>query len=289
MGFRVGFRTVAVEEGDATFPMAVMYPSETTEETIHLGPYSLNVAKNATPTGDTHPLVVISHGSGGSHLVYRTLGHYLASNGFVVGMLEHPFNNRNDNSLEGTVENLSSRPRHIRSVIDWFYAEPEFEPVLKPDAVCIVGHSMGGYTALAVAGGVPTSFPRESPDGEFGPVSVSKDNRVKALVLMAPAAVWFRVEGALKDVDVPILMLAAEKDKYTPYFHSQIILDGLPDHTEIEHRIVENAGHFSFLSPFPAKMSGTAFLPAHDPPGFDRPLFHEALNVEVLDFLQRLG
>lgn len=104
---------------------------------------------------------------------------------------------------------------------------------------------------------------------------------------MAPAAVWYREEGALSEIDVPILLLAAEKDKYAPYFHSQIILDGLPDHADIEHRVVDNAGHFSFLSPFPAKMSGPAFIPAHDPPGFDRAHFHKTLNAEVLDFLHR--
>lgn len=287
MGFFAGFRTVAVEEAGDTFPMAIMYPTETPEETIQIGPYRLDVAKNAAPAEGSYPLIIISHGSGGSHLVYRTLARHLASNGFIVGMPEHPFNNRNDNSLDGTVENLDNRPRLICAVIDWFYEGSEFSSTLRPNAVSIVGHSMGGYTGLAVAGGIPTSFPRESPDGQSHEINVSLDERIQSLVLMAPAAVWYREQGALSKIDVPILMLAAEKDRYTPYFHSQIVLDGLPDHADIEHRVVENAGHFSFLSPFPPKMSGPAFFPAHDPPGFDRTQFHETLNAEVLGFLQR--
>ena len=81
-------------------------------------------------------MILISHGSGGSHLVYRTLAHHLARNGFIVGMPEHPFNNRNNNTLEGTVENLINRPRHIRTAIDWFFDSWKFARSLKPDVRC---------------------------------------------------------------------------------------------------------------------------------------------------------
>ena len=286
MGFFVGFQTVEVEDNGTSFPMAVMYPTEAAAEIITVGPYELEVAKNAIPTGEGLPLVIISHGSGGSHLVYRTLASHLAAHGFVVAMPEHPFDNRRDNSLDGTIENLVNRPRHLRAIINWFYDQSAFQKILKPDATSVIGHSMGGYTALAVAGGVPLSFPRESADGLEKAVDVIKDVRVKALVLMAPATVWYRTVGALDQVDVPILMLVGEKDKYTPSFHSQIVLKGLPESTEIIHRVVENAGHFSFLSPFPPTMSGPAFLPAQDPAGFDRVQFHETLNAEILTFLQ---
>jgi pimeloyl-ACP methyl ester carboxylesterase len=37
-----------------------------------------------------------------------------------------------------------------------------------------------------------------------------------ALVLLAPASAWFRNEGALSAVNIPLLMLFGEKDEYTP-------------------------------------------------------------------------
>lgn len=80
-------------------------------------------------------------------------------------------------------------------------------------------------------------------------------------------------------------MLDAERDPYTPPFHAQIILKGVAEPRMIHYRTVENAGHFSFLSPFPAAMISPAFPPSQDPPGFDRVQFHEALKTEVVQFL----
>lgn len=189
--------------------------------------------------------------------------------------------------MEGTVENLTHRPRHIRMAADWFFNSKDFAGVLKPDAVSLIGHSMGGYTALAAAGGVPTSFPYESTDGQSQLIQVTPDPRIKSLVLLAPASVWFKADGALNAVDIPILMLVGEKDQYTPSFHAQIILNGIPDHEKVLHRIVENAGHFSFLSPFPEAMSNPSFPPSQDPLGFNRESFQHELNEEITDFLLR--
>lgn len=287
--FHAGCREVELtdEHMGVTFPMIVMYPTDAPEKIDKLGPYDLEVSRNAEPQEGAFPLVILSHGSGGTPLVYRTLARHLARNGFIVGMPEHPFNNRNNNSLEGTVENLTHRPRHIRTAIDWFVGRKDFAKALKPDAVSLIGHSMGGYTILAAAGGVPTSFPYESPDGQSHRIPVTPDPRMKSLVLLAPASVWFQDPGALNAVDLPILMLVGEKDHYTPYFHAQIILNGVPDPKRIQHRIVENAGHFSFLSPFPEAMITASFPPSQDPPGFHRQTFHHELNAEILDFLLR--
>jgi predicted dienelactone hydrolase len=286
----VGYCAVELvdEHSGVTFPMAVMYPTFSPGKTERFGPYSLNVSIDAAPKEGVFPLILISHGSGGLHLGYRTLAHHLACNGFIVGMPEHPFNNRNNNTLEGTVENLTNRPRHIRTAINWFFDSREFARFLKPDAVSIIGHSIGGYTALAVAGGVPISFPHESSDRLPHKISVTPDCRVKLLVLLAPASVWFKDVGALNGVNVPILMLVGEKDEYTPYcYHARIILDGVPDNTKIQYRIVENAGHFSFMSQFPEYMTNAEFPPSQDPFGFDRENFQHELNAEVLEFLLR--
>jgi predicted dienelactone hydrolase len=290
-----GYRSVELrgEPGSAAFPMMVMYPASVRGKVEEADIDSSNVLKDAAPEGDTpqekpFPLVVISHGSGGTPLLYRTLARHLANNGFVVGIPEHPYNNRNDNSLAGTVENLVNRPRHIRSAIDWFFENKAFSPFLKSDAVAIIGHSMGGYTALALAGGIPTPLPREAEDGHVSHIDVKPDPRVKTLVLLAPAAVWFGARGALSKVTIPILMLVGEKDKHTPYErHARLVLDGVPDKTKIQCKVVENAGHFSFLSPFPQHMIKESFPPSQDPPGFDRVRFHHAMNAEILDFLSR--
>ena len=270
------------------FPLIVMYPSGSPELPEKLGPFVQEMALDGPVEDGVFPLVVVSHGNGGSHLVYRTLASHLARNGFIVAMPEHPLNNRNNNALSGTAANLKNRPRHIRLVIDRLTGDSAFAPSLRPDAVAIVGHSLGGYTALAIAGGRPSAFAHETPERQPGEIDVTQDNRVKALVLLAPAAAWFMRPGALSDVRVPVLMLTAEKDQYTPEGHAEIIKRGLPGTTPIEHRIVANAGHFSFLSPFPDAIAGPAFAPSQDPPGFDRVRFHAEMSADVLAFLRRV-
>jgi predicted dienelactone hydrolase len=286
--YSVGYRTVEVADNTLalTFPVAVLYPARTPAITIQIGPYPLEVAPDAPIAEGIFPLVIISHGGGSTPWAYRTLAYFLVRHGYVVGLPVHPFNNRNDDAWGGKLENLMARPRHLHLTIDALLAHPEL--ALIPGRVAVIGHSMGGYTALAGAGGQPTCFPWESADGQLHPIAVVPDSRIMALVLLAPATVWFRLEGALRDVQVPVLLLAAEHDEPTPYFHSQIVIDGLPLAGLLEHRVVENANHFSFLSPFPAAMLRPDFLPAQDQPGFDRAQFQEELHAEILTFLARI-
>jgi len=277
--------TAGLRTFELPFPTLVLYPCESPERSEKLGPYELSVAMNAPIKDGKFPLIVISHGSGGSPMSHRTLAAHLARNRFVVALPEHPGNNRNDNSLLDTVDNLTNRPRHIRRVIDWAYSSDVFGSHLKHDAVAIIGQSMGGYTALAIAGGIPTSFPRESPDRQPRRIEVDPDSRVKALVLLTPATPWFMGAGALGGVRVPILLWTGDKDDITPAFHAHLVKVGVPDKSLIQHRVAANAGHFSFLTPFPAEMTNPGFLPSQDPEGFDRERFHQKLNAGVLEFL----
>jgi len=238
----------------------------------------MDVSPDAPAAEGRFPVVVISHGNGGSHLVYRAISTHLAKNGYVVAMLEHAGNNRNNNELEGTHENLVNRPRHVRLTIDAVSSDPRFRACVQPDNVAIIGHSIGGYTALAVAGGTPWSETRQRVD-------VVADPRVRALVLLAPATAWYLPKDSLSQVSVPILMLVAEHDPFTPRWHADVVLDRVPDRAQVTCRVIENAGHFSFLSPFPAQMRNASFLPSTDPEGFDREKFHERLPAELLEFL----
>jgi predicted dienelactone hydrolase len=268
-----------------SFPLAVLYPTRAPAKSEALDQYTLEVALDAALSPGLFPLVLISHGTGSSPWVYRNLACFLAQNGFVVGLPTHIFNNRDDNAWAGTPQNFSTRPHHLQLAINSLFADPRFAVRLQPDSVALIGHSLGGYTALALAGGQPTTLPRESPDGETRRIPTAHDTRIKALVLLAPATPWFMAEGTLRQVKVSILLVEAEKDEHTSSQHGQAVLRGIPDPGRVEHRVIENAGHFSFLSPFPAARISPTFLPSQDPPGFDRVGFHKELHAEVLTFL----
>lgn len=274
------YMQVKDEATGISFPTLVLYPTDEPSTSTAFGPYTIDVSTDAPVAAGQFPLVVISHGNGGTPIIYRTIGTHLAKNGYVVAMPEHPGNNRTDNKLEGTHENLVNRPRHIRLTIDAISLDDRFSACVQTDNVAIVGHSMGGYTALAVAGGIPWTKDHKR-------VEVVPDLRVRALVLLAPATAWYLPEDSLKNVTVPILMLIAEHDPYTPRWHADLVLADVADKDQVTCRVIENAGHFSFLSPFPPRIRNANFLPSMDPEGFDREKFHELLPGEVLDFLDK--
>jgi len=282
----IGHRNLTIldKEKNISFPLLLMYPSDSPSKEVNLGPFTINSTSEASILDGEFPLVIISHGTGGTHLGYLTIAQSLVAHGYVVAMPEHYGNNRNNNDLEGTLENLEIRPRHISLVIDVLRSDSMLQGHLSNN-VALIGHSMGGYTALAVAGGEPWSENKEK-------VRVVSDNRVNALVLLAPATEWYTPEGSLKNVTLPILMLTAEHDQPLPSgWHkktSDLVLNQIRDKEKITFRVVENSGHFSFLSPFPHVMKAPNFLPSMDPDGFNREQFHKTLNPEILEFLKNV-
>lgn len=267
------------ETNGISFPVLVQYPTHQQSSPTNFGPYTMDVCSDAKIIGGRFPLVIISHGNSGSHLLYRTISTFLAKNGYIVAMLEHYGNNRNNNELEKSIENLQYRPRHVSLTIDFLLSENIFGQSISVDKVAIVGHSLGGYTALALAGGKPWTQTGQQ-------VEVQNDPRIKALVLMAPAAAYYIPESSLEKVNIPILLLIAEHDQFTPKaWTADVVVNGVPDKSRVTLKTISNAGHFSFISPFPTTMINPNFLPSTDPEGFDREKFHKELPIEILNFL----
>lgn len=280
----VGCRTLHVFDPiqEAAIPTWVLYPAEGAEQVVEFGPYPLAVALEAPLVGQAVPVVVISHGNGGSPWTHRETAVHLVRAGFAVVLLEHPGNGRSNNRLASTAANLENRPRHVRLVLDAVLQG--LGPQLRGSAVGVIGHSIGAYTALAVAGGAPMCLPTEATDGVARPVAVVPDARIGALVLLAPAAIWYQAEGALAGVQCPILLFSGALDRIAwPGVHAEIVVRGA---ARVEHRCVPNAGHFSFQSPFPPALNRPDFPPAQDPPGFDRAGFQPILNGAILAFLR---
>ena len=279
----VGSKQIVIKDEveNISFPVLILYPTDQVSSEVSFGPYKMDVSQNADILNGQFPLVVISHGNSGSHLPYRTISTYLAKNGYIVALIEHYGNNSNNNDLGKSNKNLRFRPRHVSLTIDALIHDHHFSNHILKESIAVIGHSFGGYTALALSGGQPWTQSGQR-------VEVHHDRRVKAIVLMAPAAGYFMPAGSLDKVDIPILLLIGEMDHITPTkWTKDVILKGVPDKAQVTVRTILNAGHFSFLSPFPAEMSGKDFAPSTDPEGFDREEFHQKLPVEIHDFLNR--
>lgn len=306
--YSVGFSRLtadSVATGE-NVPMAIAYPTRTVEQPVKFGPFRLKLAKDAPIAEGQFPLVVVSHGSGGSSLNYRSIAFELARNGFVVAMPMHPGNNFQDNRHQGSLANLVNRPKHISAAIDAVVAYPRIKDQLKAGQVAVVGHSIGGYSALAAAGGAASTAPlvklcqRSQQAAQQTPlcnsdavrnetsenIQTNADKRIDALVLLAPVGVFFDTADALQFVKVPTLLMRAEHDHELPEpNHADVIAKRYASSELLTYQTVDNAGHYSFITPFPDFLKAELGPIAQDPDGFDRNAFHQKLGSQISDYL----
>jgi predicted dienelactone hydrolase len=132
-------------------PVTLSYPTATAVAPHSIGSFTLQVALNATPSPGRYPLVVMSHGSGGSPVPDHALASTLVRAGFVVAQPLHHGNNHRDNSLAGPAT-FQRRPGEAIQVIDALAHHPQWAARLDLSRVGIHGMSAGGVTGLALAG-----------------------------------------------------------------------------------------------------------------------------------------
>lgn len=291
----VGSKEMQIRDGNKniSFKVLIQYPTNESSTPTAFGPYIMDVSTNANISDGHFPLVIISHGSGGSHLLYRTISTYLVKNGYIVAMIEHYGNNRNNNELEGKNDNFTNRLKHISQTIDYIFFDDQFTEHIQKDQVALIGHSIGANTALVLAGGIPIShvdyikkFGQTIHMGETTQeLHLPSDNRIRAVVLLSLTPGWFTGEKSLKNVNIPVFTINAEKDDYIPNTQTELFFNQTKDNPLFQNKIVQKAGHFSFLSPFPELIRDKVGNAAKDPEGFDREKFHIELSKDIINFL----
>jgi predicted dienelactone hydrolase len=114
--------------------------------------------------------------------------------------------------------------------------------------------------------------------------STLKDERVRAVVALAPTGVLLTAES-LATVQSATTVYEAELDRFlVPKFHAEWVASKLP--AANLHR-VPNAWHFAFMD------TPSMSLPSPDgdvtanPPGFDRSAFLMQLGVEIAAFFDK--
>lgn len=152
----VGFQLVFVPDpNDKEIAVGIWYPSSTQPAVQALGMIRQAVALNGTVSGKHLPVVLISHGTSGSLASHYDTAIALASAGFVVAAPTHTGDNYGDQSYGGNRKNLIERPRQMKLVLDWILSSWAAHGSLDPKRIGIFGFSLGGFTALVLAGGTP--------------------------------------------------------------------------------------------------------------------------------------
>ncbi|MGH8795707.1 MAG: alpha/beta hydrolase family protein, partial [Caldimonas sp.] len=252
-----------------------------------------------------------SHGIGGSELGHSVLAQALARNGYLVAALRHPGDNWQDRSLiEKSPERyFDERPRQASRVIDAILADPAWKDRIASDnhgpRVGALGHSAGGYTVLALAGARPDlsrirkhCLAEASEDPIFcgigrpgvamppSPAATPslEDERVRAIVALAPAGVMLTAES-LATVRPATMIYEAELDRFlVPRFHAEWVAGNLP--APNLHR-VPNAWHFAFMDTPGMSIPSPDGDVAANPPGFDRDAFLKQLADEITAFFDK--
>jgi pimeloyl-ACP methyl ester carboxylesterase len=132
-----------------------------------------------------------------------------------------------------------------------------------------VGHSLGAAMLLAFARAQLRTLAGERVD-------VAPIERLDRLALLAPATDFVRAPGALDQVRTPILAWAGAVDSIAPPEQVRILARGLATRVPVDTRVVDRAGHFSFMNLAPPQTAET--LP-------DRDAFLADLAAEVARFV----
>ena len=110
-------------------------------------------ARNCPVAGDSLPLIVVSHGSGGWFGAHHDTAAMLADAGFVVAALNHPGDNAADRSRTDNLSVLLDRPAAIRRLTDFMLDAWPDPSKLDRQRIGLFGFSRGAYTGLVIAGG----------------------------------------------------------------------------------------------------------------------------------------
>jgi predicted dienelactone hydrolase len=299
-----GLRLIKVQaDGAPPMQIAVWSPCATAASEVKLRTITLPGTTDCPVLGEKLPLIVSSHGFGGSFTGHHDTAETLADAGFVVVAVNHPVDTGADNPRADTLAALVERPADIKRVIDYMLDTWSDRAKLDPDRIGFFGFSRGGYTGLVVAGANPdirkatafcdVPYPKPSceelKNNELPTAAPVHDPRVKAMVLADPAFGPLFDREALKDVRIPIQLWASElsgEDKITevtPEFVAAIDRE-LP--VKSDDHIVRNAGHFVFLTPCSPELAARIPRICTDRPGFDRVAFHREWNADILAFFR---
>jgi len=303
----------------------IWYPAalDAREEPQWIGPAIVpfisagSAARDAAPAaGPRRPLILLSHGSGGMTSELAWLGTALAAHGFVVVAVNHPGNN----ALEDyTVEGSSLwwlRALDLGAVIDAALVDKTFGSQIDPARIGAAGHSLGGYTVIAVAGGITNparleafcrspaadasckppppaaemrqkSLARLSSDPDFRQRYSKADNsyrdeRVRAVFTLAPGPGPIFTPESLGKIAIPVAIVVGSADEIVPPAAAAEALAKAIPHATL--KLFPHAGHYVFIGS--CTLIGRLVFRAAcgDPDGADRDAVHAETIRLALDF-----
>ncbi|MEW6735284.1 MAG: hypothetical protein AB1489_28590 [Acidobacteriota bacterium] len=257
--FPVGVRTIEAFDTarDRLFPCEIWYPAtvqhtgqDTTSDTqdfFTIPSYNITrsqmAVRNAAVQPGTYPLIIFSHPSGNHRRTATFLCTHLSSHGYIVTALDHSEVVANALARkDGETDKqksirweavIASRVPDTCFLLDHILNSAAWDSEINfaPNQIGIVGHSFGGWTALA---------------------TTDVDRRIRAVVALAPGGSSQPRPGILPGKlnfswgrDVPTLYLVAEHDTSLPLAGMYEIFERTPATKQMV--ILRQADHMHFM------------------------------------------
>ncbi|WP_394762407.1 alpha/beta hydrolase family protein [Phenylobacterium sp.] len=282
--------TAALRDADhkPTVRVTVWYPAAegSVEKSLDLGPPGrpMFLVGEAAPDAafmDTRrrPVILVSHGYGGSARMMGWFTTVLAQQGYIVIAVDHPGNNALDKMTVAGGTLFWDRPGDLQAALDRAKDDPVIGPHLDLKRLGVAGFSAGGFTALVAAGARVDvehfkTFCAEHPDDgvckpqlEFpvtpeqtaaalaDPALAAETARagddhsirgVRAVFAMAPAIVQALDPASLRTISTPVAIILGEADPVAPpHTNGGVAARAIP---RAQLKALPNVGHYDFLS-----------------------------------------
>lgn len=285
---------------------------------FHTGSYKVDAPMSNSQS--KFPLIVVSHGTGGSFASMAWLCTRLASAGFIVASVNHHGNTGAESQLllEGFML-WWERAADISVVIDNILTDENFGSRIDEYQIGVAGFSMGGYTALAAVG-AQLEVERWQPycsDNPSDPIcnmppeanfdikqawdaiennaivkeawsraNLSyRDERIKCAFILAPVAGPILRDDSLKAICVPVSFTVGDADNQGVPEQNAIALSKLISGSSLE--ILPAVGHYTFLSEGTWRGWFVAPLLTRDPKGIRRRDIHDYTGVKAIKFFEK--
>ena len=266
------------------------------------------------------PLVVLSHGTGGSALMMAWLGTVLASHGYIAAAVNHPGNNATEDYTAEGFTFWWERATDLTVVIDQMLRDATFGARIDANRIGAAGFSLGGYTMIEIAGGitVPAAFdrfcksskadaicksPPEFPDlrakydqltklakndavvaDAFHHASDSRrDGRVRAVFAIAPALGPAFDTKSLEKISIPVEIVAGDADQNVPVASSAKYFAAHIAEAKLT-LLSGGVGHYVFLDTCTDAARHINPVLCTDGPGVDRADIHSKTAEMALSF-----
>ena len=274
-------------------------------------------AENAKPAPGKHPLIVLSHGTGGTADSMAWFAAALAERGYLVAGVNHPGNTALESyTAEGFLQ-WWERAQDLTSMLDALLKDTELGPAIDAARIGAAGFSLGGYTAFVLAGARtdpqrlldycaspgaegcadPPEFPNlfarwnelRQSDARFREFEAQAgrsrtDARVRAIFAMAPAIAQTLVPDSLKAIRVPVEIVVGESDVIAPPATNA---RSLASATTSRVTVLPGVAHYTFLARCTDQGRRDLPGPCSDPPGVDRMAVHERVASIAASFFDR--